>query len=114
MSVLLGVMVLTIVLAVMTGFEEDLRSRILGLNPHVRLVDRLSGGSIRDPGKFAAAVAEHPDVLGAAPVVTAQMLVAANGRLMGVIGRGVATTGDSIAIGILDFVVEGAAADLGV
>ncbi len=31
LSVLLGVMVLTIVLSVMTGFEEDLRSRILVL-----------------------------------------------------------------------------------
>ncbi|MEE8310884.1 MAG: FtsX-like permease family protein, partial [Candidatus Binatia bacterium] len=113
-SVLLGVMVLTIVLAVMTGFEEDLRSRILGLNPHIRLVDRLSGGSIREPARFVAAVEEHPEVLAAAPVVTAQMLVAANGRLMGVIGRGVEVTGDSIAIGILDFVVEGAAAELGV
>ena len=34
-GVMIGVMTLNIVLAVMTGFEEDLRDRILGFNPHV-------------------------------------------------------------------------------
>ena len=34
-------MTLTIVLAVMTGFEEDLRDRILGFNPHVSVWGQL-------------------------------------------------------------------------
>jgi len=33
LGVMLGVMVLTMTLAIMTGFEEDLRARILGLHP---------------------------------------------------------------------------------
>ena len=112
-SVLLGVMVLTIVLSVMTGFEEDLRRRILGLNPHVRVVDRITGGTIADPERFVEIVESNPEVLAAAPVVTAQMLVSANGRMMGVVGRGVETSDGGSAVGILDFVVEGDAASLG-
>ncbi len=112
-SVLLGVMVLTIVLSVMTGFEEDLRRRILGLNPHIRVVDRITGGMIADPQRFVEIVESNPEVLAAAPVVTAQMLVSANGRMLGVVGRGVETSDGRSAIGILDFVVEGDAETLG-
>jgi lipoprotein-releasing system permease protein len=112
-SVLLGVMVLTIVLSVMTGFEEDLRRRILGLNPHVRVVDRITGGMISDPERFVEIVESNPEVLAAAPVVTAQMLVSANGRMLGVVGRGVETSDGRSAIGILDFVVEGDVETLG-
>ena len=41
-GVMIGVMTLNIVLAVMTGFEEDLRDRILGFNPHV-VISSLQG-----------------------------------------------------------------------
>jgi len=113
LSVLLGVMVLTIVLSVMTGFEEDLRARILGLNPHLRVSDRLGGGVIEDPEKFAELVAETPHVVSAAPVVSAQMLVAADGRMLGVFGRGVDPASPTSASGIVDFIVEGDLAALG-
>jgi lipoprotein-releasing system permease protein len=113
LSVLLGVMVLTIVLSVMTGFEEDLRSRILGLNPHVRIGDRLSGGVLREPDEIVRLLMEQPHVVGAAPIVSAQMLVAAGDRIAGVYGRGVDPASPSSVHGILDFVVEGQTATLG-
>ena len=46
-GVMIGVMTLNIVLAVMTGFEEDLRDRILGFNPHIVLVSY--AGTIPNP-----------------------------------------------------------------
>jgi lipoprotein-releasing system permease protein len=113
LSVLLGVAVLTIVLSVMTGFEEDLRSRILGLHPHIRLVDRLGRGVIRDPEDFAKMIAGEPHVTGAAPVVTSQMLVSVDGRMLGVYARGVDPHDDTGVHGITDFVVEGDALTLG-
>ena len=113
LSVLLGVMVLTIVLSVMTGFEEDLRSRILGLNPHIRIGEQLAGGVIRDPDELAAIVAEQPHVIAAAPVISSQMLVSADGRMFGVYARGVDPRSPSSVHGIMDFVKEGDTASLG-
>src|SRR5262245_64566723 len=39
LGVTIGVATLNIVLAVMTGMEQDLRDKILGFNPHIVLVN---------------------------------------------------------------------------
>lgn len=108
-SVLLGVTVLTIVLSVMTGFEEDLRSRILGLHPHLSLSDRLGRGMIDAPNDLAKTMAEDPRIVAAAPVIASQMLVSARGRMYGVYARGVEPGSSSSVHGIIEFVVEGSA-----
>ena len=36
LGVMIGVMTLNVVMAVMTGFEETLRDRLLGINAHVK------------------------------------------------------------------------------
>jgi lipoprotein-releasing system permease protein len=113
LSVLLGVAVLTIVLSVMTGFEEDLRSRVLGLHPHLRLSERLGNGLLEDPDKLAATMREDARIVDAAPVVAAQMLVSSGGQTLGVFARGVDPTSSPSVHGILDFVVEGDALSLG-
>ena len=51
LGVIIGVMTLNIVLAVMTGFEEDLRDRILGFNPHILVLS------------FTGAVSDYAEVL---------------------------------------------------
>lgn len=113
LSVLLGVAVLTIVLSVMTGFEEDLRSRVLGLHPHLRLTERLGNGLLDEPDKLAARMREDPRVIDATPVVSAQMLMSSGGQMLGVFGRGVDAATRSSVLGILDFVIEGDAMELG-
>ena len=52
LGVAIGVMTLDIALSVMTGFEEDLRDRILGFNPHVSFWSYL--GPIAELGQLAA------------------------------------------------------------
>ena len=42
-GIMVGVMALIIVLSVMTGFEDDLRGKILGTNAHI-VVLKFSGG----------------------------------------------------------------------
>src|SRR5512139_2351728 len=66
-GVMIGVMTLNIVLAVMTGFEEDLRDRILGFNPHIVLVSY--AGTIKDVDHVVERVRRVPGVVAAAPLV---------------------------------------------
>ena len=51
-GVMIGVMTLNVVMSVMTGFEETLRDRLLGINAHIALVR--SGEPMRDYESYAA------------------------------------------------------------
>ena len=86
-GVTIGVMTLNIVLSVMTGFEEDLRDRILGFNPHV-LVLNFNGG-VRQPEKLVNDLKELPDVLAAAPFIYGQAMLSVDDRVTGAVIRGV-------------------------
>ncbi len=112
MSVLVGVMVLTVVLAVMTGFEEDLRDRILGLHPHLRVTSPLGGSVEPELDRLLAEVGGHQDVVEAAPVLGGQYLVRSGEAVAGVYGRGVDPARNGSTSGVAPFVVEGAAAAL--
>ncbi len=113
-SVLVGVLVLTVVLAVMTGFEEDLRDRILGLHPHLRVTSPLAESMDEDLDRVLAEVVRHPDVTEAAPVLGAQYLVRAGGAVAGVYGRGVDAAHVASTSDVGPFVVEGRLGAIGV
>jgi len=87
-GVAIGVMVLCIVMAVMTGFEEDLRDRILGFNPQIVLLSH--GGAIRDYPDVVDKVRAAPGVAAAAPFVYGQVMITSDGgSVAGGIVRGV-------------------------
>ena len=67
LGVTLGVMTLNVVLSVMTGFEEDLRDRILGFNPHAVVGD--ASTALADADALTARVRAVPGVVAAAPFV---------------------------------------------
>jgi len=94
-GVMIGVMTLNIVLAVMTGFEEDLRDRILGFNPHIVVVSY--AGAIRNADKVLATVRDTPGVVAAAPLVYSQVMLTTGQSVSGVVVRGV-PPGDDAAI----------------
>lgn len=86
-GVMIGVMTLNIVLAVMTGFEEDLRDRILGFNPHIVLVSY--AGTIANPDEVVQKVKDTPGVAAAAPLVYSQVMLSSGQSVSGVVVRGV-------------------------
>jgi lipoprotein-releasing system permease protein len=72
-GVTLGVTVLIVVIAVMTGFGEQLRERLLGFNPHLTV--RRLGANLRDYDALIGVLTNHPGVLAAAPLVEGPILL---------------------------------------
>jgi lipoprotein-releasing system permease protein len=89
-GIALGVAALIVVLSVMNGFQKEVRDRMLSVIAHVELFDR-SGSALPDWRASAqAARAAAPDqVLGAAPFVAAQVLLARGDELRGALLRGI-------------------------
>src|ERR1041385_1487495 len=71
-GVMLGVAVLIIVISVMSGFDRQLRDRILGFNAHLR-IDRAT--PMADYREVMSAIASNRNVKGVAPYVVGQVLV---------------------------------------
>lgn len=86
-GVMIGVMTLNIVLAVMTGFEEDLRDRVLGFNPHI-VISSLQG-FVDGYAEVVGAVRQAPEVVAVAPFVYGQVMVSAGQSVSGSLVRGV-------------------------
>ncbi len=78
LGVALGVAVLIVVISVFTGFEHKLREKILGFNPHLRIIE--DHRTMRDYGAIARSVAENPQVKAVAPFVLGQVLIETEGR----------------------------------
>lgn len=87
LGVTISVTTLDIALAVTTGFEHDLRSRILGFTPHV-IVTSYSG-PVTDGDQLEKKIRETPGVVAAAPYVYVQAMVAFGNSVSGVFVRGV-------------------------
>lgn len=87
LGVMIGVMTLNVVMAVMTGFEETLRDRLLGINAHVALVK--SGDQLKDYEKLLEEVSKEQGVVAATPSIYGQVMLTSGGRVSGVVVRGV-------------------------
>ncbi len=110
-GVMIGVMTLNIVLAVMTGFEEDLRDRILGFNPHIVLVSY--AGTIPNPAEVVQKVKDTPGVAAAAPLVYSQVMLSSGQSVSGVVVRGVPPDMEEAVIDLKAHLTSGSLAGLG-
>ena len=84
----LGVAALIIVLSVMNGFQREVRDRMLGVVSHIE-VYAADGGALADVPGTLAQVKAHPEVVGAAPFISAQALLARGDDMKGVLVRGI-------------------------
>ena len=73
LGVMLGVAVLIIVIAVMSGFDRQLREKIVGFNAHLK-IERMQV-PLTDHEKLMQRVAANPRVKGVAPYVEGQVMV---------------------------------------
>ncbi|RZI83396.1 MAG: lipoprotein-releasing ABC transporter permease subunit [Rubrivivax sp.] len=88
LGIALGVAALIIVLSVMNGFQKEVRDRMLSVIAHVEIYDA-HGTSLDDWRALAAKARQNPQVLGAAPFVPAQALIARGENMRGAMVRGI-------------------------
>ncbi|MGO9613765.1 MAG: lipoprotein-releasing ABC transporter permease subunit [Dissulfurispiraceae bacterium] len=86
-GVAVGVMALLIVLAVMSGFQEDLQKKILGANAHAVVLSYR--GEITDYHSLIQQLKGEPFVTSMSPFVLGQVMVSAGKRAHGVFIRGI-------------------------
>jgi len=89
-GIALGVAALIVVLSVMNGFQKEVRDRMLSVIAHVELFDT-NGAALADwrATAEAARAAASDQVRGAAPFVSAQVLVARGDEMRGALVRGI-------------------------
>ncbi len=87
-GVAVGVTALIVVLAVMSGFEADLRDKILGTTSHVVVLKHGFGG-IKDYRQIVEEIEATENVAAAAPFVLSQVMVRTDFQVAGAVLRGV-------------------------
>jgi lipoprotein-releasing system permease protein len=105
LGVMIGVMTLNVVMAVMTGFEETLRDRLLGINAHVALVK--SGDQLRDYEKLVEQVRQAKGVVAASPSIYGQVMLTSGPRVSGVVVRGIDPNRVNQVVDIERYIKEG-------
>lgn len=109
-GVAVGVMALISVLGVMTGFTEEFRAKILGVNSHI--VIQRYGDTITDAGKLRTHLLANPEIIGATPYLYAQAMITAGDGGTGAILRGIDPATASTVISIADYIKQGSLAAL--
>jgi len=104
-GVMLGVMALIIVLAVMTGFEEDLKEKILGTNAHVVVVR--NGAPMEDYRQVMQKLKGFKGVTAATPFIYNQVMLSSGKNVSGVVLRGIDPSTDRLVTGLSKSIVEG-------
>jgi lipoprotein-releasing system permease protein len=86
-GVAVGVMALIVVIAVMTGFEADLKTRILGGQPQIMIMR--SGGSFTKYREVQREIEAVPGVEAATPFIYAQIMLRSKNGASGAVLRGI-------------------------
>ena len=87
-GITLGVAALIGTLGIMTGFKEDLQSKILGTTAHV-IVQERGSNDMKGYADLVDQIEAVPDVIAAAPFIFKQVLVTSKTAVQGIILRGI-------------------------
>lgn len=105
-GVMVGVAALIATLAVMTGFKEDLRDKILGTNSHIVITDR-TRDDIPEYHRVVEEAKKVPHVVAATPFIFRQVLLSSDTSVFGVVLRGIDPTTEAQVTEIGKNMVEG-------
>ena len=88
LGIALGVAALIIVLSVMNGFQKEVRDRMLGVISHIEIFAP-NGAALPDYDRALAQAKHNPQVVGAAPFIGTQALLARGEDMKGALVRGI-------------------------
>lgn len=83
----LGVCALIVVLSVMNGFQKEIRTRILGIAPHLQI--NAESNDLVDWQPTLQVIKSHPQVVAAAPFINGQGMISFDQNVQGVMVRGI-------------------------
>ncbi|HXX53801.1 MAG TPA: lipoprotein-releasing ABC transporter permease subunit [Thermodesulfovibrionales bacterium] len=109
-GVALGVMALLVVLAVMSGFHEDLQRKILGVNAHLVILN--FKGTLDSYETVIDKIKAEKEVVSASPFVLGQVMVSFGSKGQGVYLRGVDPALEEKTTDIARHIKEGTIRDL--
>ncbi|MCX5708886.1 MAG: ABC transporter permease [Candidatus Omnitrophica bacterium] len=111
MGIAIGVMALIVVIGVMTGFDRDLRDKIVGNFSHIAI----SGVRPMDYSEFesmAAKLKSYSEVKALSPYVQGQVLIEEEHRFMALGLKGIEPEREQYVTKIKDYVINGSFQDL--
>jgi lipoprotein-releasing system permease protein len=88
LGIALGVAALIIVLSVMNGFQKEVRDRMLSVVSHIEIY-AAGGNALANPAQTLLEAKSNPQVIGAAPFIAAQALLARGEDMKGAFVRGI-------------------------
>ena len=104
LGVTLGIAVLIIVIAVMTGFDQELRSKVLGFDAHLLVTN---DQVLKDWRAIDDQLKKTPDVVATAPFVQGPVIVEFEGRRLAPKIRGIDVEAEQRVTDIRKSIVEG-------
>jgi len=105
LGVTLGIMVLILVISVMTGFEQELRRKVIGFDAHIVITNQsvMEGWS-----ETMAMCQKQPNVTAIAPFVQGPVIVEFENRRLAPKIRGVDPELEEKVVSVGEFIIEGA------
>ena len=90
LGVTIGVGALVIALSLMTGFEEEIKDRIIGSNPHLWVFPLTEDGLVHDSSALATRLSDLPQVEIAVPLVLYRGLLVSTANPVGAVAHATA------------------------
>ena len=105
-GVALGIMCLVVVIAVMSGFDRELRGHLVGFEPHLRVSSAV--GPIKDWEALQERLEkDNPNFQGVSPYIMGPILLEFEGSFFGASLRGIQPNGELKLVDMRKFIVPG-------
>ncbi len=106
-GVSVGTAALILTLCIITGFEEELRTRFISFDAHIRIKTFDATGYIRQPEKVFTRLRQYPQVTGVSAYIEKEAMIRSRKKTEGVIVKGIDERTVDQVLGIRKNIIRG-------